>query len=269
MTWPEDYEIFVSLDEAAAKLAEPGWAILGGGSRLVAKKPPEIKGLIDLMPLGLDRIHESKNELRLEARVRLEQLVQRDEFDGLLKQAACSMAHSVNLRNQMTVAGETAWPIALSEWQTALLALDVVIDRHGLPPAPLADYLRADRREGVITALRIPRAAGWRYGFDRIAPADGARPLLVLAGAARLAGGKLADCRLVLGRLGTRPQRAEALEKRLRGSAPAALADVKLTDPDRRGLEIADEPGAAADTKWRWAESMIARFLAGLDEGKG
>jgi CO/xanthine dehydrogenase FAD-binding subunit len=264
MNWLKEYELATSLDEAATLLAAPGSAIIGGGSRLVAAKPEAIHRLIDLMPLGLDRIERRNGGLVLGARVRMEDLVQRDDFGGLLKQALLSMTHSPNMRNQMTVAGETAWPRHLNEWQVALLALDASIRRHDRDPAAADEYFADEKREGIITAVAFPDRTGWRFGFDRIAPAEGARPLLVLAAGARLDGKRIADLRLAAGNLALRPQRLHELEQRLQGAAPEDLADFALAPGDKDGIRVEDGPGAAATSKWSWLQTLVGRFLASL-----
>jgi CO/xanthine dehydrogenase FAD-binding subunit len=264
MSWIKAYEPAMSLGEAEALLAEPGWAIIGGGSRLVARPPEGVHKLVDLMPLGLDRIQESAGELRIEPRVRLQDLAEREDCGGLLKAAILSLSHSENLRNQMTVGGETAWPIAVNELQTALVALDATAHRHERDALPVAEYLAADRRVGIITAITIPLEEEARYAFDKVAPGEGARPLLVLAAAGRVAEGRLADLRLALGNLGPAPQRLRALEQRLAGQTPAELSDLKLVDADLAGLRAEDSPDASVESKRLWAEAMIVRFLDGL-----
>lgn len=267
MSWIKDYQLVRDLDEAAALLSreDEGWALLGGGSHLVAVKPPEVRRLIDLLPLGLDRIERASGELRLGARVRLQTLVDRDDMDGLLEAASLSLAHSVNLRNQMTLAGEIAWPNPRNELVTALLALDARLARHGRGDAALDDYLDEDPREGIITGVAMPDGDGWRHGFRKVSPAPDARPLLVLAGAARIEGGALAELRLAFGNLGSRPLRAAALEARLAGTPVAELGAQRFTEADREGLAAVESQDAPVDAKWLWADALLAQFCASLE----
>jgi CO/xanthine dehydrogenase FAD-binding subunit len=277
MSWFKEYDLMMSLEEAAERLSEPGCAIIGGGSRLVAAKPDGIETLIDLMPLGLDRVRPLESGLMFEARVRLQDLVARKDYDGLLGKAILSLAHSENLRNQMTVAGETAWPLGLNEWQVALLALDAIIHRHNEHDAPAREYMASKERTGIITAVSLPARDGWRFGFDRVAPAEGARPFMTFAGAAKLAGDRIEDLRLALGNLGPYPQRMRALEDRLRGEATAlppgtgrngrgAEASFRLQAGDCAGIQAIDSHNAGLDAKWQWTEAMVGRFLASLAE---
>jgi CO/xanthine dehydrogenase FAD-binding subunit len=264
MSWIKAYEPVRSLDEAASLLAAPGWAVIGGGSRLVARRPAGIDKLVDLMPLGLDRITVKDGELLLESRVRLQDLVEREDCGGLLKQAALSLAHSENLRNQMTVAGETAWPAPVSEWQTVLTVLGAAVCRHGRKPMPVQEYLAEAKHDGIITALTIPLEPDAHYGFDKVAPGAGARPLLLFAGAARIHEGRLAGPHLVLGNLGPHPQRLHALEKRLDKRRLAELRIWNLLPGDREDLVVEPSADASVESKWQWAEAMIKRFLTGL-----
>lgn len=269
MSWIKDYRLIRDLDEAEALLAMPGWAILGGGSHLVAVRPPGIDKLIDLLPLGLDGIRAAAGRIRFGARLRLQELAEREDYGGLLREAVQSLAHSVNLRNQMTLAGEVAWTSPRNELQTALLVLDAVVIRHLREPLSLADYLAAPEREGIITAITLSADEGWTHAFRKVSHAEGGRPLLAMAGAARIEAGKLADLRLALGNLGAYPQRALALETRLRGEALNALSGQSMGATDREGLEVVDEHEAAADSKWQWADALFAEVLAALAEGAG
>jgi CO/xanthine dehydrogenase FAD-binding subunit len=272
MSWIKDYRLVADLDEAVELLgrADEGWAVLGGGSRLVAQRPAAVERLVDLLPLGLDRIETLPDGgLRLGARVRLQTLADRSDFGGLLRAASLSLGHSLNLRNQMTLAGETAWPLVLSELQTALVALDARVLRHGLPAAPARDYFAGASREGVITAIEFPPAPDWRFGFHAVRAAEAARPQLVLAAGARLAGGGIAECRLAYGRLGERPQRARGLEARLIGAPPLPLGLGALSGMDREGLALLSEPGLADEAKWAWAAALADEFLVALGAPPG
>jgi len=267
MSWIKDYRLVNDLDEAVELLARPGegWTVLGGGSRLVAQRPPNVERLLDLLPLGLDRIEaRGDGALRLGARVRLQGLADRDDRDGLLREAALSLGHSLNLRNQMTLAGETAWPLAFSELQTAWVALDARVLRHGRPTKTAAEYLAESGRHGVITAIELPPVSGWRFGFHAVRAAESARPQLLLAAGARVVGGSIAESRLVYGRLGERPQRARGLEARLVGAPALPLGLGSLARLDREGLALLSEPAIADETKWAWAAALLDEFLARL-----
>jgi aerobic carbon-monoxide dehydrogenase medium subunit len=262
VTWIQDYQLVRSLDEAEELMAQPGWALMGGGSHLVALKPPGIDKLIDLLPLGLDFLREQEGMLQLGARLRLQDIAEREDHGGLLKQAVLSLSHSLNLRNQMTLAGETAWPSPRNELQAALLALDARVIRHGRDPIAMADYLALEPRDGIITSLEIPLAPKREHGFHKVSPAKGGRPLLLLTGSAQFDGEHLAELRLVLGNLGPIPCRARALETRLIGMDRAALAEAAFTKADRADLEVVEEPEASAPSKWAWADALLAEFFA-------
>ncbi len=267
MSWIKDYQLVRDLNEAAELLAREGegWTLLGGGSHLVAVKPPEVQRLVDLLPIGLDAVEETNGELRLGARVRLQTLVERDDMGGLLKDASLSLAHSKNLRNQMTLAGEIAWPNPRNELVTALLALDARLERFDRADTSLDDYLDEDPRDGIITAVAMPGGDGWRHGFHKVSPAPDSRPLLVLAGAARVEDDMLAELRLALGNLGDRPLRAAALERRLVGATLADLAAERFTESDREGLEALASREATIDSKWQWADALLIEFLGALE----
>ncbi len=264
MSWVKQYELAGSMEEAAALLGEPGWMVMGGGSHIVATKPKGIDKLVDLMLLGLDSVSKGDGELRIGARVRLEELVKRKDCEGLLEKAVLSLTHSANMRNQMTVAGETAWNSPMNELQIALLALDAVAHRHGFDPTSVEDYLAAETREGIIEEIAIPLDRSRRHHFDRIAPGDGARPLLAFAATGIFTEGKARSLRLAVGNLGPQPQRLRTVEARLEGAALTDLAKVSLSDEDRQALIAVDSPGAATANKWPWLDTLLSRSLAEL-----
>jgi CO/xanthine dehydrogenase FAD-binding subunit len=264
MSWVKQYELAASFAEAEVLLAQPGWMLMGGGSHIVAVKPAGIDKLVDLMLLGLDGITEDGNELRIGARLHLEHLVERKDFEGLLEQAILSLTHSPNMRNQMTLAGETAWVSPMNELQVALLALDAVVHRHGREPTSAADYLAENEHEGIITEICFPLEPGRRHHFDRIAPGEGARPLLAFAATATFSGGRVESLRLAVGNLGPFPQRLKAIETRLAGASVAEFAGETLREGDHEGLVAFDSPGADIESKWSWLETMIGRGLAEL-----
>jgi aerobic carbon-monoxide dehydrogenase medium subunit len=273
MSWVKRYLRAESLDEAAGLLTDPGLRLLGGGSRLIPARPAGVDGLVDLGRPPLDRIIQDGEVLRLEARVRLSQLTEIDNFQGLLGKAAISLGHSPNLRNQMTVGGECAWVSPGSELQVALLALGASVVFHGPPPSPLVDYLSAPERRGIITALEIPLQDDCRYRFDQVTAAKGAAPQLTMAAMARLGRGRIEEIRLAFGNLGTLPLRTTALERELTGTVPAVL---HLTDTHTAGLELlldsaTDKPGtspaAGRKVKLAWVETLTNRFLRSLRQG--
>lgn len=248
----KDYEIVSTLEEAAERLAEPGWAVLGGGSHLVPSLPAAVDKILDPMLLGLDFLNDDDDDLRLGARLRLEALAQRDDFDGLLSAAAMSLAPSINERNQKTVAGELAWPHADSEWQAALLALDATMERFGHEDTSADDYLQGAERDGLITALRLPRPKGQRCRFERVAAASGSRPELAVAAAAVVRGGAIESVRIAVTGLGLPAARIKDVESGLTGADTASLDSWALP------------AGAVPDEKTALTEKLIARFLFSL-----
>ena len=268
MSWVKGYELAGSLEEAEALLEQPGWMLMGGGSRIVAKKPEGVDKLVDLMLLGLDGLRREAGQLRIGARVRLAQIVEIEEWSGLLGKSVLSLTHSPNMRNQMTLAGETAWRSPVNELQVALAALDATIHRNGHEPVPVADYL-AGERKGIITEFVIPLPAAGAWHFDRIAPGDGARPLLAFAAAASFAGDDLESIGIAVGNLGPDPQRLRTLEARLAGIPIAALAGEGLRGADREGLAAFESPGATVANKWEWLETLVSRCLAETAKAAG
>ncbi len=266
MSWVKNYELVSSLEEAESLLEEPGWMLMGGGSRIVAKKPEGIDKLVDLMLLGLDGVHQGEGHMRIGARVRLDEVTKLEEWNGLLGKSILSLTHSGNMRKQMTIAGETAWRSPMNEMQVALAALGAIVERNGYEPTPVIDYL-AGERKGIITEIDIPLPESGAWHFDRISPGDGARPLLAFAAAASFANDKVESISLAVGNLGQDVQRLSTLEARLTGCAVTSLAGEMLGETDGAGLIVAESPGASIDSKWAWLDTLVSRGLAEIAKG--
>ncbi|MCP4550171.1 MAG: hypothetical protein GY835_27230 [bacterium] len=261
MSMITSYEKPQDLDAATRLLAEPGAALLGGGARIVPDTPAGVTGLIDLGGLKLGSVVESKGALHLGSGLKLRELVARRDCDGLFAEAALVTAPSLNLRNQMTLGGEAAWrsPTGdIQELHTALLAADAVVHRHGDEPRTFGEYLPAEARTGIITAIEIPLSPDRSYRFAAIEAARGARPSLALAMALTRTEGRFANCRIAVSVPGQPATRLIAVEQVLEALSASAI------DTDTLIAALPDLSAFACEIRRQWITVLIIRFLADL-----
>jgi xanthine dehydrogenase FAD-binding subunit len=177
----------------------------------------------------------------------------------LLVQVAERFA-SPQIRNVATVGGNVANASPAGDGVAALWALDARVEaltRDGMVARPIAEVVLGPGRLGlppgsVLTALRIPAApAGEGSGFYKLVNrAWPEHPMAISVASAaarlRLASGRVALARLVLGAVAPTPVRATAAEAALLGHPPGAS---RLADAGRLAAEaarpIADLRGSA------------------------
>ncbi len=152
--------------------------------------------------------------------------------------------------------GSRCWAVSSSDTAPALIALDARVTLRGVEgerTVPLADLYSNDgiayltrRPDEVITEVRLPPADGWRSTYLKLRRRGSFDfPILGVAAALRLEDGVVAEARIVLGAVASRPVRAEAAEALLAGLQPTRelLAEVarRAGDP-AKPLDNADLP---------------------------
>lgn len=139
-----------------------------------------------------------------------------------------------------------------SDMDVALVALDAVVQLKsaaGSRSVPLADFYVAygedPARENVlqpgemITAVDLP-ATPWfarSHYFKARERASYEFALSSVAAVVELEGGRIKDCRLALGGVATKPWRALAAEKVLRGSRPDEAAFLAAADAELKAAQ--------------------------------
>ena len=134
-----------SLEEAYELLkANPMNKILGGGLWL-KKGNMDLNTIIDLSLLGLDKIEEEEDYIRVGAMVTQEDFARseliKDVYHGMLSQAASSIMGPA-FRNSATIGGSIVGKFGFSDIITALLAADVTLVFYPSGEKKLSDYLK-------------------------------------------------------------------------------------------------------------------------------
>jgi CO/xanthine dehydrogenase FAD-binding subunit len=173
------------LEEALGLLAaEPGYAVLAGGTDLLLEPQPR-PGLVDISRLGLDRIEATPEGLSLGATVRIEDLLESPLAarwaDGVLVGAALEFG-TLQVRNMATVGGNIAHGLPAADLVPVLLALDAEVETaqlaadgkterrrrplQGFTTGPFATVLAPGE---LITAVHLPaHTRTWRAQYRKV-----------------------------------------------------------------------------------------------------
>jgi CO/xanthine dehydrogenase FAD-binding subunit len=184
--------------EAIGLLREGRTALLAGGTELLGLDDAEIEAVIDLAPLGLDRVELHGGELRIGAMVRLGRLAETPEVAALaggLLLRAIRQAAPATIRAAATLGGTLAGARGGDEIPTALLALGArvtIVDPESvkLPIDLLLAGKAAHLTGAIITEISIPwtdEAGG--FAFVSRTPADRAIVCAAAAGGRVAVGG--------------------------------------------------------------------------------
>lgn len=180
-----------SLTEAVALLsrAEIRTAPLAGGTELAGRMDDQLEAVVDLSPLGLNRLETGPRSLRLGAMVTLKQLVTDPAVtqlaSGLLARAAAQAAPAT-IRAAATLGGTLAGEKGGLEIPTALLALDARVTLAGAAPLELplaAFFAQRDRllNGTLIVSVTIPTPSALRGAFHFVSRSPADRAILCAA----------------------------------------------------------------------------------------
>lgn len=177
---PLEYHRPTSLTEAVSLLDRA--APLGGGTSLAPRRM-QLRAVVDLQALALDRLSLSPTAVTAGATASLEALAQACRLDvPVICEAARSEA-SLNLRNVATLAGTLVAADGRSPLTTVLLAARASVTLEpGGDSAPLDVFL--DRRDAllsgrIVVAVHVPRPEFLGYLHVGRSPAD--RPMVCAA----------------------------------------------------------------------------------------
>lgn len=172
-----------SLAEASALLrrAETRTALLAGGTELAGRKDEQLEAVIDLAPLGLNRMEATDSAITVGAMVTLKQLTADPAVAGLasgLLVKAVTQAAPATIRAAATLGGTLAGEKGGDEIPTALLALGARVSLVGTESVevPLERFL-AHREQllggAIIVSVTLPvTEARGSFHFVSRSPAD-------------------------------------------------------------------------------------------------
>ena len=280
---PFDYHCPLSLSETFDLLDRYGddGRILAGGQSLVPTLNMRLvtpRAVIDINRLpGLDTLRVTPEGLVIGALARHEMLERSAlvrEYAPLIAAAIPHVGHAA-IRTRGTVGGSLALADPAAELPACAVALDATIrlaSRRGQRDVAARDFFRgiyttALEPGEIVTDLVVPRAVGWRSGFEELARRHGDFALAGLAARARIERGLIAEARLVFFGVGTGPVRARGAEAILSGGR----ADTDALAAAGRALDSEiDPPGdihGSRALRRHLARVLLARVVRNLVEG--
>jgi aerobic carbon-monoxide dehydrogenase medium subunit len=250
--------------------------LLAGGQSLVPLLNMRLAAptvLIDLAGIQeLQHIERDHDNLRIGAMVRQRDAELSDTVAAscpLLSEAIALVAHP-QIRHRGTVGGSIAHADPAAEIPAAVVLLDAVMHIHG----PNGDrsvaaaeffrsFLMTALEDGeVLTSIEMPVSspqAGW--ACEELARRPGDYPLTGAAAQVELHDGTIADPRLVLYAVGTRPVRARSAEEILRGAMPEPGLLKRAADEAAAEINPGSNMHASAEYRRRLAKVIARRAL--------
>jgi carbon-monoxide dehydrogenase medium subunit len=280
---PFEYVAPVSVPAAVEALARggDGAAVLAGGQSLLIemryreRRPPL---LVDINRIpALTGIEVDGRELRIGAVARhaeLERAAFDDPLAALLREAGRHVAHPP-VRNRGTFAGSVAWAHPAAEWNALTAGLGgriVLTGPDGPRTVPAAGWYRGrhrtDLRPGeLVTEVRLPLlGAGTAVRFAELRRTHGSFPLVAVAVAVRLDGGRVADARIGLANAADVPLKATAAEDLLRGTEPTPEALHDAAELAAAHTDPVPEPHCSPRYRRHVVSVLVRRCLTGAAE---
>jgi aerobic carbon-monoxide dehydrogenase medium subunit len=191
------------------------------------------------------------------------------EHAGLLAEAAGMIADPA-VRHRGTIGGAVAHADPAGDLPAVITALDADLvitgpsgSREVKPGAFFSDYLTTTLEPGeVVTAVRVPKLAGWGYKYEKFNVTAQAWAIVGVAALARRDNGHVAEARVGLTNMGSVPVRAMAAESAASGAEASAAALAAAAARADEGTNPPDDLRAAADYRRHLARVLTGRALA-------
>jgi aerobic carbon-monoxide dehydrogenase medium subunit len=271
-----DYVAPGTLDEATSALRDnPEAKVLAGGQSLLPLlnfRLAQPALLVDLRRVpGLDGISDANGHVRIGAMVRQRRAEESDVLAKRCPLVADALRHVAHpqIRSRGTVGGSIAHADPAAELPAVLVALDGRVRAVGpggerwieavdLYKSFFTTSLAADE---ILAEVELP-AAPPRTGTACVEIARRAGDYAICGAVAQISladDGAIADARLALLGVGSRPYRARAVEAALAGAEPGAIEDAAQTADD--GLEPLADVNSSPDYKRHLARVVTRRAL--------
>ena len=274
------------LADAAALLREHGddATVYAGGTELVVilkDRLTEFGHLVDIKRIpGLDAITAADGALRIGALATHRAIERSPLVREQLPELAALEANvaNVRVRSAGTLGGNLCFAEPHSDPATLLVALGAtltLVSADGERTVPADGFFTglmstARRPDEILTDIRVPipgPATGVAYERFKVHE----RPSASVAAVVRLAGGTVAEARVVVGSVGERPERVPAAEALLVGHTPSAGLAAEAAAAVRREVEPTVDAFESTDYKRQLAavlaEAAIVRAAEAAANG--
>jgi carbon-monoxide dehydrogenase medium subunit len=187
---------------------------------------------------------------------------------GLVSAAAATIADQ-QVRNRGTIGGSLAHGDPASDLPAVLLAAEGSLLARGpggereIGAAELfRDYLEtAIAPDEVVTAVRLPDATGWSYGYQKFNRRQEDWAMVAVCALVRVEGGVCSDVRIGLTHMASTPLRATAVEDALRGQPLSGDAIARAAEQAAEGTSPPADLNASAEYKRHLARVLCRRAL--------
>jgi xanthine dehydrogenase small subunit len=263
-----EYVLATSAEGAASLVGEPGTALMGGGTILMAQATTGTLGaerVVGLHAAGLDYVRRN-GDTAIGAMTPLATLATLDDLPAL--RSAARGVGGWALRNTATLGGNLHAAAPYGDLAPVLLALDArvrLVGNSGERTLALADWLtdEGDHRAEVLAEVVVPPPRG-RTDQRRHARRAANSPAVASA-AVRLVieDGAVVEARVALGAVAPRALRAAAAEERLTGARADAAAIAEAAEAAAVAAEPVDDPVASAWYRRRMTAVCVRHALEG------
>jgi CO/xanthine dehydrogenase FAD-binding subunit len=264
----------------AARAAHPDHVVLAGGTDLLvgSHHRPEPAGIIDVGGLAdLSGVSVDGDAVAIKAGTTYAELLKSDVIQEQLPALwECAReVGAVQIQERGTLGGNMATSSPVGDTLPVLLALDAEVElgsTRGTRRVPYHGFCTGYRKidlaaDELIVAVHVPKpAAGtvqyWRKVGTRRAQAISK---VMVAGAARLEGGKLSGVRLAMGAVADRPVRLLDVEALLEGQAPSAALAEQVAAKVREVVVPITDVRSTKEYRLGVAARLAARFVRELE----
>ena len=236
-----DYVAPTTIDEALAALAEAGddAKVLGGGQSLLPILRMRLNAPEQIVDLGRIEArrgsHAGGDRGGVGAMTAYADVVAgplRRTPATLLVQAVEEVADP-QIRHRGTVGGAVVHADPAGDVGAPVLALDaelVIRGQDGERTVPVGEFFldlfeTAVGEGGLLTAIRVPKHAGWVSHYEKFVRVSHQWSIVAIAVALKVDGGTISEARVGLTNMGSTPLRAASVEAALVGRSAGDLGD--------------------------------------------
>ena len=263
------------LQEALALLAEEGSSRrpVGGGVSIIQTKDPRGFEGVDLGLLGLNKIEETPEGLRLGAMVTFGQMHHdprvKKAWGGMIDHALLGAA-SCNVRNLISVGGNVVQCYYWSTLPPILLALGGTVrveNAAGGRDVSASEFfaqhpIRGLKKGDLVTHVTLPLPKdGERAAFQKFSEVATEYALIQACVKVRMNGGKCEKVRVAVGALTILPFRPAAAERLLTGAVPVEELCRQAAAAAIEGVIVREDFRASRDYRTKVAPVIVRRAI--------
>lgn len=272
-----DYAAPATVEEALALLAQHGdeAKVMAGGQSLLPVlrmrlNAPEL--VVDISRIdSLKGVTDTGDAVRIGAGATYQDVLDSDlvrEHLGLLHQAVSEIADP-QIRHRGTVCGALVHADPAGDVGAPVLALDAQMVIHGAGgerTVPGAEFFTdlfetAVGESELLTAVVIPKHTGWGSHYEKFVRVSHQWAIIGIAAAVRAEGGVIAEAKVGMTNMGSKPLRAHAVEQALAGQPATEEALGEICARAGEGTEPPSDLNGHADYRRHLAGVLTRRAV--------